>query len=308
MSDPGEKKRRRPYTEPVAVVKEPDKSSGFALPKEPEALPAAYVLNHQRIDLDNVYMKTPSRGMIPDISWMIFGKTGFAGKLLGLGEYEQETLRLLLRMLIANDYAGLMRQIEAVNREAVEDVASILVKIAASGRSFCEEETRLLFDVFRTLGLDNAAILKGYAAGGARKKRYADKGAQATKGNDVEIRLDMKVVEEKIRETESLGRILGEIFVDDEGGNCGRVEEVALRGSYALPGLDEGEMAFALMLCGKDIWRREELEEAALKAELMLDGALESINAACYEAFGEALFEGFDPVEINMAVVQEICK
>ncbi len=38
----------------------------------------------------------------------------------------------------------------------------------------------------------------------------------------------------------------------------------------------------------------------------MLDGAMEQINEAAFEAFDEALFEGEDPISVNTKLLEKI--
>jgi hypothetical protein len=73
-----------------------------------------------------------------------------------------------------------------------------------------------------------------------------------------------------------------------------------------LIGLDAVHSALLETLLTRTHWARSELEELAEDRELMLDGALERLNEACFDRFDMALFEGVDPLEVNAEVVREV--
>lgn len=49
-------------------------------------------------------------------------------------------------------------------------------------------------------------------------------------------------------------------------------------------------------------WAREELQKKVAQYDLMLEGAIETLNEAAFDAFGAGLIEGDDPFEINSEV------
>jgi hypothetical protein len=60
------------------------------------------------------------------------------------------------------------------------------------------------------------------------------------------------------------------------------------------------------LLLSRPEWARAELEDAAADLDLMLDGAMEQINEAAFEAFDEPLFEGEDPISVNTQLLEKI--
>lgn len=69
--------------------------------------------------------------------------------------------------------------------------------------------------------------------------------------------------------------------------------------SHLFPGLDNAHNALVQALLGRDSWTRADLQTIADSLGLMLDGALESINDAAYDAFDGPLTEGDDPIDIH---------
>jgi uncharacterized tellurite resistance protein B-like protein len=84
-------------------------------------------------------------------------------------------------------------------------------------------------------------------------------------------------------------------------------DEAAPRSSTTgLLGLDAVHSALLQTLLSRTHWARAELEELAEDRALMLDGALEHLNEACFERFDLALFEDGDPLELNPDAVREV--
>ena len=73
-----------------------------------------------------------------------------------------------------------------------------------------------------------------------------------------------------------------------------------------LLGLDEAHSALLRLMLSRPNWTRSELEDGASDLELMLDGALEHINDASFDAYDIPFSEGDDPVEINPEFIEKI--
>ena len=78
------------------------------------------------------------------------------------------------------------------------------------------------------------------------------------------------------------------------------------RETDGLLGLDEAHSSFARMLLSRPQWSRSELIDVAEDLELMLDGALEHINEASFDAFDMPLTEGEDPIDVRAEVLEKI--
>ena len=76
--------------------------------------------------------------------------------------------------------------------------------------------------------------------------------------------------------------------------------------AQGLLGLDTAHSSFARMLLSRPHWSREELQDVASDLDLMLDGALEHINEASFDAHDEPLTEGDDPVTVNQHILEKV--
>ena len=84
------------------------------------------------------------------------------------------------------------------------------------------------------------------------------------------------------------------------------VEVEATKPPEGIMGLDEAHTAMVRMMLSRPEWSREELLDVAADLELMLDGALEHINEAAFDAHDMALFEGEDPVTVNTEILEKV--
>jgi hypothetical protein len=71
-----------------------------------------------------------------------------------------------------------------------------------------------------------------------------------------------------------------------------------------LPGLDPKHQQFLAEILHKASWTREELQATAGRLQIMLDGALERINDAAFDLFGEPVTEGDDPIYVQQHILE----
>ena len=116
--------------------------------------------------------------------------------------------------------------------------------------------------------------------------------------------LDPIRVRELQAETERVATLLTGIFSAEEESSApvSVVSNESAEPETSAPGLwglDPEHSDLARKLLGRAHWTRAELEELAEDRQIMLDGALETINEACLDATGQQLLEGSDPIEVN---------
>jgi tetratricopeptide (TPR) repeat protein len=119
--------------------------------------------------------------------------------------------------------------------------------------------------------------------------------------------LDLSKIQLMQHETEKVSQLLGNIFADEDNAEDSEESvQSAPPSDYSILDLDEIHSAFLYVLATKSIWKRDELEKVASGRRLLLAGVLNTINESVCEVYGEPLFDGDDPIELNMEVVQQI--
>ena len=141
--------------------------------------------------------------------------------------------------------------------------------------------------------------------------------ATVAKVEESGFKLDPARVAELQKDTEKVSALLANIFTEEqERADEAAAESVGVESETeptestespkGLLGLDEAHSALARMMLSRPQWSREELLDVAADLDLMLDGALEHINEAAFEAHDMALFEGDDPVTVNAEILEKV--
>lgn len=209
---------------------------------------------------------------------------------------------------------GMKKRIESLKQNQKESLGRFLVGVAQADGYIDPTEMKILTKIYGILGLDTQSLYSH--AHTASVEPVTVQAADLVKPEGFKIpsaqqkttglSLDMNSIEAKLAETAAVSSILNEIFVDDEQS----VEAVPIQEEVAdkasIPGLDAETSGFMRTLASKLSWAREELERLAAEYDLMLDGALDSINDASFDHFGGPFFEGDDPIEINDEFAKEV--
>ena len=106
-----------------------------------------------------------------------------------------------------------------------------------------------------------------------------------------------------------MSALLGAIFNEEQEPvltPAAEEDEVEPESSTSVLGLDEKHSAFARILMSRHSWERGELADVASDLDIMLDGALEQINEASFDAFDVPCTEGDDPIEINPEILEKL--
>jgi len=250
-----------------------------------------------------------------------------------LTEPERARLAAHLTWLLAGEVrlTGLSRRIDVLEQAQRESIGDFLATVATADGVISPAEITTLIKIFRLLGLDSASVYSrvhsvtatsapatepvivqpgiGGLPGIAVPPRPV---GQAAPASMQPVRLDETVIAAKVAETAAVSALLGSIFAAetpradpaDPPGPATRREFEAREPPVA--GLDAPHSALLRALAGRDSWSRADLEAECAAVALLPDGALDTLNEAAYEAAGDPLAEGEDPIDINPEVAREM--
>ena len=128
-------------------------------------------------------------------------------------------------------------------------------------------------------------------------------------GSAAAVVLDPELIRARLAESERAASYLAQIFTGDDTGSQAAVPtglDTPEDESGSAPGLDVPHRIFLTRLADRPSWTRRELDAIAAQLGLLPDGALEILNEAAFEAVGEPVCEGTDPVEINSYALKEM--
>lgn len=225
---------------------------------------------------------------------------------------ESEVARLMARLETYRNRAPAVKQLKArANKLQSGDRKAVLesiVGIAFSDGTVSPEEVKALTAIYDAFGVSSKELFgRLHAVESANAKvsssPIGDAGQEDPVAAPSEFGLDKDAIERKARDTERATAILEQIFSDDEGPRAS-----PKRQSSGRFGLDANSTKFMEALVGKPGWTRSELGVLAAECEVLLDGALEAINEAAYEAVDAPLWEGDDPVDVYVDTMEEMEK
>jgi tellurite resistance protein len=214
----------------------------------------------------------------------------------------RERLHAHLSWLVSSPMtlAGLKKKLDPLEQSAKQVVATFMATLAQADGMVSPDEVKFLEKVYKALGVEPKQVFSDIHAVGAGN---APSPPTATTG----FRLDAARIAELEKDTARVSALLSEIFTEETvPPPAAPPVEVEPTQDSGLLGLDEAHSALVRLMLSRPQWSRTELEDAASDLELMLDGALEHVNEACFDAHDIPLSEGEDPIDIHPEALEKI--
>ena len=234
---------------------------------------------------------------------------------LHLSEDERNRLSAHLRWVLAErpSIAGAKKRIESLSASQREAIGKFLVGVASADGYVSPEEVQTLGKLYRLLGLDPAdvyshvhqAATEPVTVQPAEPERGFALPPRRPRAKPASVQLDGAMIEAKLQETAAVSALLASVFVEESSPTAEAMSR-AVQAGVSVAGLDIATSAFVRYLSSKPAWSREELEIAAAERALMLDGSIDAINEAAFEACQEPALEGDNPIEINVVVLSAL--
>jgi len=232
------------------------------------------------------------------------------------GPEEKTRLRAHMQWLRAgsSNFLGIKKRLESFNKPQREILGRFLVSIAQLDGYIAPGEIKVLNKIYGLLGLDSKELYSDVHTAATEPVKIEDAEPQPLvfalpkvprKKMSPNVALDMSKIDVKLAETAAVAAMLSSIFTEEKvevPSAKATQPEVVGKISY----FESEHHGFIKELLQKLSWTRVDLEALAAKSNLLLDGALDSINEAAFTAFNEPFFEGGDPIEINPTVLKEL--
>jgi uncharacterized tellurite resistance protein B-like protein len=214
-------------------------------------------------------------------------------------------LRLLMAAPVS--LAGLKKKIDPLDAQAKEAIAACMVGVVHSDGTVSPAEVKMLEQVYKALGIETKRVFSDIHKVTSGLQLHSSK-AEKTKTKGLE--LDQALIAKLQQDTEKVSALLANIFRNEEDSPApilsNEVEAEQLSVSNGLLGLDQAHSTLARVLLSRPQWSREDLLDVTTDLDLMLDGALERINEAAFDAHDIAFIEGDVVMEVNMEILEKI--
>ncbi len=226
------------------------------------------------------------------------------GDAFELAAAERRRLDAHIEWLIAAGpgTAGLKKQLAAMTADQRLRISAYVTRVAAADGVVDAAEMRALEKIYNSLGLSTDDLYRNMHAtisGGETP-------TPAVTSKSSPFALDRGRLQIKLAETASVSSLLADVFADEDTAVPSAYASSAVVSATVLGSLDDAQSELLRELAHRSEWPRHEVEILASSHELLIDGALESINDYAFERAGEALWEGDDPITINEQVAKEI--
>jgi tellurite resistance protein len=220
---------------------------------------------------------------------------------------ERSRLHAHLQWLTASpmNLAALKKKLEPLPIAAREMLAAFMATLAQADGFVSPDEVKFLEKIYKALGVEPKRVFSDIHAAGSGGTPVST--VQAGKQG---FRLDAERIAALQEDTVRVSALLSKIFAEESDSTpapAAPAPEPELEDEANAPlGLDQDHSALLRLLLSRPEWTRAELEDASADLDLMLDGAMEQINEAAFEAFDEPLFEGEDPISVNTKLLEKI--
>ena len=200
---------------------------------------------------------------------------------------------------------ALKRKLEPLPTAARETLAAFMAALVQADGVVSPAEVKFLEKVYKALGVEPKRVFSDIHAAGT-----GGAPASTVQAKKQGFRLDTERIAALQEDTVRVSALLSKIFSEEADSTpalAASTPEPELEEEANAPlGLDQDHCALLRLLLSRPEWTRAELEDAAADLDLMLDGAMEQINEAAFEAFDEPLFEGEDPISVNTKLLEKI--
>ncbi len=213
-------------------------------------------------------------------------------------------LRLLMTTSVS--LTTLRKKLEPLDARAKETIAAFMATVAQSDGNVSPTEVKMLEKVYKALGVEPKKVFSDVHAVAAGVKPTA----ATAKVEETGFKLDPARIAALQNDTEAVSVLLSGIFKEESPPEpvCAEPEPEGDAESTppGLLGLDEAHSALARLLLSRPEWTKDELGDAVADLDLMLDGALETLNEAAFDLHDVPFTEGEDVVTVNPDLLEKL--
>lgn len=222
--------------------------------------------------------------------------------LVSLNERSSLTSYFIWSKSSSMNTIGLKQQIESIDETNNISFRKILIQMALADGKIETTEIKQLEKIYTMLGIEKSLIpsdLHQYSA-----KKTITTQNQPAKDHTVAFALNESILAQHEAETKEVQTLLGSIFVEVDTPEE-IIEPIALDSSPMVD-LDQQHKELFNTLINQEKWLRREVETICLKLNLMIDGALETINDWAYEIVDAPVLEDNGDIYVDQEIVAEL--
>ena len=216
---------------------------------------------------------------------------------------------LSLQTMTPVSLTALKRKLEPLDSAAKETMAAFMATVAQSDGEVSPIEVKMLEKIYKVLGVEPRKVFSNVHAVAAGAGSAVTTVARAEEKG---FKLDPARIAALQKDSEAVSALLSGIFKEDDQPQPvaaepqPEVESETETRPPGLLGLDDAHSALARLLLSRPEWTKEELGDAAADLDLMVDGALETLNEAAFDKHDVPFVEGEDLVTVNPELLEKL--
>ncbi|MBY0509221.1 MAG: TerB N-terminal domain-containing protein [Rhodospirillaceae bacterium] len=226
---------------------------------------------------------------------------------------ERVRLRAHLKWLLQSppSLGGIKKRVSSLDAKKRMALGQLLVAVAQADTVISPEEIKVLKKIYKVLEIDESLVFSHAHTAATEPVTVQISAAQENaykipSKKSASIKLDKTKIADLKADSDRVSQLLGTIFTGEEEVLPIPVKEVPVAAAAeSFAGLDEQHTHLFKIIKGRAEWTRSELQDLGKDLGLLIDAALEKINEACLDHFGEQLLEGDDPCEVNSTIIKE---
>lgn len=237
----------------------------------------------------------------------------------GLSEGARLHLQAQARLLTqaAPSQAAMKKLAERFEPSERATLGLAAVRLAQADANAAPKTVAFLEKVYLALGLATDQLYRDIHSAGTGAASPATAVSADKPATPEAFALDHERIAQLQRDTENVSALLSTIFVEDVAVRSAPPVSLSAPApteslgagpepKTPLPGLDGAHAELARHILGQAQWERAALLPVAQRLGLMLDGALECINDAAFDAFDLPFIEGDDLLEVNPELFERL--
>ncbi|MFK3916225.1 TerB N-terminal domain-containing protein [Psychrobacter sp. NPDC078501] len=240
---------------------------------------------------------------------------------------------LLWRLNSPSNMAGLKAKLAVLDEKHISFISRFIISVALANGNVEPSQIKQIEKLYQALGLDKNSVVSDIHHLTSAKKSmptFSDATQQKTT-NDNSIGANVEVSDRNSKpfifntellaayesETGDAKAMLASIFAADDddmemdneslsGGQINNDTEADRAKESVVKGLDTIHSKLYQQLISKEVWQREEAEVLCESLNLMINGAIETINDWSYDNVDAPVLEAEDEIVIDYEIVEEL--
>ena len=240
---------------------------------------------------------------------------------------------LLWRLNSPSNMAGLKAKLAVLDEKYISFISRFIISVALANGNIEPSQIKQIEKLYQALGLDKNSVVSDIHHLTSTKKSmttFSDATQQKTT-NDNSIGANANISDRNSKpfifnaellaayesETGDAKAMLASIFTADDddmevdneslsGEQVNNEAEADRAKEYVAKGLDTIHSKLYQQLISKEVWQREEAEVLCESLNLMINGAIETINDWSYDNVDAPVLEAEDEIVIDYEIVEEL--